>query len=142
VENVAIQFSDSQKNKSENTSDTIKPVIPSGGEFFEMLEQQLRDIACMTIINTIQDEFKKFTGAVPYQRDDRTDSRSRVRYRDFDTRFGVIRDIAIPGARNGQFIPQLVSRWKRRKIKITRAIAELLINGISTRKVKKITKVI
>ena len=143
MENVVIQVSDCHKNSSENICDTSEPVLPSGEEFFDLLEQQLREMARITIINTIQDEFEKFIGAAPYQRsDDRTDSRNGLRYRDFDTRFGVIENIAIPRARKGRFIPQLFRRWKRRETKITRAIADLFINGISTRKVKKITHAI
>ena len=143
MENVAYQLNDNIENSSEPIAETTEALIPSGEQFFDMLEQQLRDIARITIINTIQDEFEKFIGAAPFQRsDDRSDSRNGVRYRDFDTRFGVIEDIAIPRARKGRFIPQLFHRWKRRETKITRAMADLFINGISTRKVKKITKAI
>lgn len=143
MENVAIKYPDSQEETSDNLYETTDKTIPSGEEFFEMLEQQLREIARITIINTIQDEFEQFIGAAPYQRsDDRTDSRNGVRYRDLDTRFGVIKDIAIPRARNGRFIPKLFHRWNRRENKISRAIADLFVNGISTRKVKNITKAI
>ncbi len=142
-ENVAFQFSDRQENNSENIFETTDKAIPSGEQFFDMLEQKLRDIARITIINTIQDEFEQFIGAAPYQRsDDRTDARNGFRYRDFETPFGVIKDIAIPRARKEQFIPKLFTRWKRRENKITRAIADMFVNGISTRKVKKITKAI
>jgi len=143
MENVAFQYSDSQENSFENIFKPTDKAIRSGEEFFDMLEQQLREIARLTIINVIQHEFEQFIGAAPYQRsDDRTDSRNGTRHRDFDTRFGVIKDIAIPRARTDSFIPQLFSRWKRRETKITKAIADMFVNGISTRKVKKITKAI
>ena len=107
MENVAFQYSDSQENSFEKIFNPTDKAIPSGEEFFDMLEQQLREIARLTIINVIQHEFEQFIGAAPYQRcDDRTDSRNGIRYRDFDTRFGVIKDIAIPRARKGSFIPQ------------------------------------
>jgi putative transposase len=141
--NVAIKYPDCQENSSDTIFETTDKLIPSGEEFFDMLEQQLRDIARITIINTINDEFETFIGAAPYQRsDDRTDSRNGFRYRNFETRFGVIKDIAIPRSRSGRFIPKLFTRWKRRENKITRAIADMFVNGISTRKVKKITKAI
>jgi len=143
MENVAIKYPDCQENSSDTIFETTDKGIPSGEEFFDMLEQQLRDIARITIINTINDEFETFIGAAPYQRsDDRTDSRNGFRYRNFETRFGVIKDIAIPRSRSGRFIPKLFTRWKRRENKITRAIADMFVNGISTRKVKKITKAI
>ena len=144
MKNVAIKFPDYQENITDkNIFETTDTTIPSGEEFFDMLEQQLREIARITIINVIQHEFEQFIGAAPYQRsDDRTDSRNGIRYRNFETRFGVIENIAIPRARQRQFFPQLFNRWKRRETKITRAIADMFVNGISTRKVKKITKAI
>jgi putative transposase len=103
----------------------------------------LREMARITIIGTIENEFEQFIGAAPYQRSkDRSDYRNGVRYRDFETRFGVIKDIPIPRARGECFIPNLFARWQRREKKITRLIADLFINGISTRKVKKISKAI
>lgn len=143
MENVAIKYPDCQENTSDTIFETTDQLIPSGEEFFDMLEQQLRDIARITIINTINDEFETFIGAAPYQRsDDRTDSRNGFRYRNFETRFGVIKDIAVPRSRTGRFSPKLFTRWNRRENKITRAIADMFVNGISTRKVKKITKAI
>jgi putative transposase len=143
MENVAIKYPDCQENTSDTIFETTDKSIPSGEQFFDMLEQQLRDIARITIINTINDEFETFIGVAPYQRsDDRTDSRNGFRYRNFETRFGVIKDIPIPRSRTGRFIPKLFNRWIRRENKITRAIADMFVNGISTPKVKKITKAI
>ncbi len=143
MENVDIKYPASQEDTSDTIFETTDKAIPSGEEFFDMLEQQLRDIARITIINTINDEFETFIGAAPYQRsDNRHDSRNGFRYRNFETRFGEIKDIPIPRSRNGRFIPKLFTRWKRRENKITRAIADMFVNGISTRKVKKITKAI
>jgi len=143
MENVDIKYPDSQEDTSDTIFETTDKAIPSGEEFFDMLEQQLRDIARITIINTINDEFETFIGAAPYQRsDNRHDSRNGFRYRNFETRFGEIKDIPIPRSRNGRFIPKLFTRWKRRENKITRAIADMFVNGISTRKVKKIAKAI
>ncbi|UCE55776.1 MAG: IS256 family transposase [Desulfobacterales bacterium] len=141
MENISIQYDESQEK--DNISENIEDIIPSSTEFFDMLEEQIRHIARITIINTIEDEFEQFIGAAPYKRvKERNDYRNGVRYRDFETRFGLIKDIPIPRARKGSFIPKLFDRWIRRENKITRAIADLFINGISTRKVKKITKAI
>jgi len=143
MQNITLQVSESQQ---ENTVDLIEPVtdhVVSGSEFFEMLENQIREFARITIIRTIQDEFEQFIGANPYQRSgERNDYRNGTRYRDFETRFGLIKDIPIPRARSSNFIPQFFRRWLRRENRITRAIAEMFIHGISTRKVKKITKAV
>ena len=141
MENVAIKYPESQEEKSNISSYTVKDVIPDGKEFFDILERELRELARITIINVIKDEFNTFIGASPYKRSDgRSDYRNGVRYRSLDTRFGVIEDITIPRARNGGFVTRLFRRWKRREKKVTRLLADLFINGISTHKVKKITK--
>lgn len=136
--NIAFKSNQSQEKNIHHESEFI---IPSSSEFFEMLEQQIRDFARVTIINTINDEFEQFIGASSYERSDtRADYRNGVRYRNFETRFGPINNIPIPRARDKQFIPKLFDRWNRREKKITRTIADLFINGISTRKIKKLSK--
>lgn len=144
MENVVIPYPESQEEKDNSTFQEVEQILPSGEEFFDMLEQELREIARITIIRTIEDEFNQFIGAAHYQRaEERTDYRNGVRYRrNFDTRFGPIEDIPIPRSRNEGFIPRLFSRWTRREKKITRLIADIFINGVSTRKVKNITKTI
>ena len=143
MENIAIKFNESQEESMFDNPESIVEQLPSGEEFFETLDEQLRHFARITIINTIQDEFEKFIGVGPYQRsDERSDYRNGIRYRDFETRFGVIKDIPIPRARKSNFVSKLFARWIRREKKITQAIADMFIHGISTRKVKKITKTI
>ena len=143
MQNIAKKSIESQEESKFNNTEFYVEQLPSGPEFFEMLDEQLRHLARITIINTIQDEFEKFIGVGPYQRsDERSDYRNGTRYRNFETRFGLIKDIPIPRARKSNFVSKLFDRWIRREKKITRAIAEMFIHGISTRKVKKITKAI
>lgn len=141
MENVAIKYPESQEEKQSVSSYTVEDVIPDSKAFFDILEGELRQIARITIINVIRDEFDKFIGVSPYKRSEgRTDYRNGVRYRSLETRFGVIEDIPVPRARKGNFITGLFRRWTRREKKVTRLLADLFINGISTNKVKKITK--
>jgi transposase-like protein len=111
--------------------------------FFENLEKQTRMFARNVIIRWIQEEFDHFIGAGPYQRtDQRSDQRNGFRTRHVETRLGVLEDIPIPRARNGNFNPTIFHRWKRRERKVTRLLASLFIHGISTRKVKCISKLL
>lgn len=143
MKNIAIRCPESQEEKANSTFQEVEHILPSGEEFFDIFEQQIRQLARITIIRTIEDEFNQFIGAAPYQRsEDRADYRNGVRYRAFDTRFGTIEDIPIPRSRSGLFFTKLFSRWKRREKKITRLIADIFINGVSTRKVKNLTKTI
>ena len=117
--------------------------LPSGDEFHEFVEQHIRKLVRIIFIRVIDHEFEQFMGVAPYERSNaRGDYRNGVRFRNFETAFGVIEDIPIPRARRGSFFPSIFQRWQRRERKITRAIADLFIHGISTRKIKKITKAI
>jgi len=143
MENIAIKLPESQAEFDHSAPVDSEHIKPGAEEFFDILECQLRELARITIINVINDEFRQFVNAAPYQRtEDRADYRNGVRYRGFETRFGTIEDIPIPRARTDCFIPKLFERWRRQEKKIVRAIADMFINGISTRKVKNITKAI
>ena len=54
MKNVAIKYPDYQEETSEHIFITAEKAISSGEEFFDMLEQQLREIARITITNIIQ----------------------------------------------------------------------------------------
>jgi len=105
MQNIAKKSIESQEETKFNNTESFVEQLPSGPEFFEMLDAQLRHLARITIINTIQDEFEKFIAAAPYQRsDNRHDSRNGFRYRNFETRFGEIKDIPVPRSRRcGKF---------------------------------------
>jgi len=141
MENVAIKYPESQEEKDNISSCSVEDITPDSKEFFDILECELRQLARITIVNVIKDEFDKFIGAAPYKRSEcRNDYRNGVRYRSLETRFGMIEDIPVPRARKSGFITRLFSRWNRREKKLTHLLADLFINGISTRKVKKISK--
>jgi len=144
MRNIAFQFGESQEgNNILNHFGINLDHLVSDEMFFDSLEEIVRNIARTLIIYGIQREFDKFIGAAPYQRSDkRTDYRNGTRYRDFETSIGVIEAIPIPRARNSSFIPRLFSKWARKDNKIVKLIADIFIHGISTRKVKKITKTI
>jgi len=144
MRNIAFQFGESQEgNNILNHFGINLDHLVSDEMFFDSLEEIVRNIARTLIIYGIQREFDKFIGAAPYQRSGkRTDYRNGTRYRDFETSIGVIEAIPILRARNSSFIPRLFSKWARKDNKIVKLIADIFIHGISTRKVKKITKTI
>ncbi|MDZ7402096.1 MAG: transposase [candidate division KSB1 bacterium] len=125
MENVATKYPDCQENSSDNLFETTDQLMPNDEEFFDMLEQQLRHIARITIITTFNDEFERFIRTAPYQLSaDRTNSGNGFQYRSFETRFGVIKDIRISRSRKRRFITKLFHRWNRRE---TRLLEPLLI---------------
>lgn len=143
MQNIVINTTESQEQNSNYDTTDLETSVPTEEEFFDMLEAQVRQLARITIISTIEAEFERFVGAAPYKRSSgRQEQRNGFRYRDFETRFGLIEDIPIPRTRRQQFRSTLFASWKRRERKITHAIADMFINGVSTRKVKNITKTI
>lgn len=79
-------------------------------------------------------------GAEPYERTEgRTAYRNGTRERQLTTRIGTL-TLRIPRHRNGQFSTELFMRYQRSEQALMLAMMEMVINGVSTRKVESITE--
>ena len=79
-------------------------------------------------------------GAAPYERTEgRTAYRNGVRERQLTTRIGTL-TLRIPRHRNGQFSTELFMRYQRSEQALVLAMMEMVINGVSTRKIESITE--
>lgn len=65
--------------------------------------------------------------------------RSGYRVRRFDTRMGTMY-LMVPKIRNGGYIPFFVEAKKRSEAALMNVIQEAYVNGVSTRKIEKLTK--
>ena len=65
--------------------------------------------------------------------------RSGYRIRRFDTRMGTMY-LMVPKIRNGGYIPFFVEAKKRSEAALMSVIQEAYVNGVSTRKMDKLTK--
>lgn len=65
--------------------------------------------------------------------------RSGYRVRRFDTRMGTMY-LMVPKIRNGGYIPFFVEAKKRSESALMNVIQEAYVNGVSTRKIEKLTK--
>ena len=54
----------------------------------------------------------------------------------------TVEDVNIPRGRKGGFVPKVIDRFKAFKKKIAKIVVEMFTLGISTRKIKRITKII
>jgi putative transposase len=70
---------------------------------------------------------------------DRQGYRSGYRARRFDTRMGTMY-LMVPKIRNGGYIPFFVEAKKRSEAALMSVIQEAYVNGVSTRKIDKLTK--
>ena len=79
-------------------------------------------------------------GAMPYERsEDRTAYRNGFRDRDLTTRIGSI-TLRIPRHRNGEFSTTMFNRYQRSEQALVLAMIEMVISGVSTRKIENITE--
>ncbi|MGI6706286.1 MAG: IS256 family transposase [Clostridia bacterium] len=79
-------------------------------------------------------------GAQPYERtEERTAYRNGFRDREMTTRVGTL-TLRVPRHRNGQFSTELFARYQRSEQALVLAMMEMVINGVSTRKVELITE--
>jgi len=76
--------------------------------------------------------------AAPYERsDERTDSRNGTRERSLITRIGKI-ELEVPRHRNQPFKTMIFDNYKRSEAALIASMAEMVVNGVSTRKVSKV----
>lgn len=79
-------------------------------------------------------------GAKPYERTDQRKAYRNGYYdRDLTTRVGTL-NLSIPRHRNGEFSTELFERYQRSEQALLLSMMEMVVNGVSTRKVEKITK--
>jgi putative transposase len=79
-------------------------------------------------------------GAAPYERTEgRTAYRNGTRERQLTTRVGTL-TLKVPRHRNGQFSTELFMRYQRSEQALMLAMMEMVINGVSTRKIESITE--
>ncbi len=77
--------------------------------------------------------------ALPYERsDDRQGQRNGYRPRNMKTRVGPLK-LQIPRVRSGRFSTGMFGRYQRREQALVLAMMEMVLNGVSTRKVRRIT---
>ena len=77
-------------------------------------------------------------GAEPYERsEERTDSRNGTRVRGLTTRIGRI-TLQVPRHRNQPFKSMVFENYSRSEAALMAGMAEMVVNGISTRKVQKV----
>ena len=88
----------------------------------------------------LQSEMTEFLGASPGERaEGRSGYRAGYYGRGLITRVGKI-ELRVPRDRNGEFSTALFERFQRSEKALVSALAEMYIQGVSTRKVKAITE--
>ncbi|MFC5986379.1 IS256 family transposase, partial [Marinicrinis lubricantis] len=94
-----------------------------------------------SVLNQVlQAQASEQLGAEPYERsDDRQGYRNGSYPRQLTTRVGKI-ILRVPRLRNGEFSSEMFARFQRSEQALVLALMEMVINGVSTRKVSQITE--
>lgn len=112
---------------------TVEALVASDPDLMKaLMKQALREV--------LEGEMTELLGAAPGER---TDSRQGYRAgyysRGLVTRIGKL-ELRVPRDRNGEFSTALFERYARSEKALVAALAEMYVQGVSTRKVKAITE--
>jgi transposase-like protein len=118
--------------------------LKAGVARLEALVAQDRDLLKALVKEALdqllQAEMAEFLGAAPGERTQgRLGYRSGYYSRGLITRVGKI-ELRVPRDRNGEFSTALFERFQRSEKALVSALAEMYVQGVSTRKVKAITE--
>lgn len=121
------------RKKDSLKSGDLKEVLLSDIDFLkELVEQLLQQI--------LEQEMVEIIGADKHERSDgRKGYRSGYYHRTLYTRVGKL-ELRVPQDRQGRFSTELFARYQRSEQALVSSLAEMYVQGVSTRKVKAITE--
>jgi putative transposase len=103
-------------------------------------DEWMRDLLEWLLQEVLDLEFSQFLGAEPYERSqDRKGYRNGYYQRELFTRLGRL-TLRVPRDRRGRFSTEIFERYQRSEKALVLALQESYLQGVSTRKVKKITE--
>jgi transposase-like protein len=112
--------------------DKIQDLLQSGDSLRVLLEQALNQL--------LQAEITEHLHATPGERtDERRGYRNGSYRRSLTTRVGTL-ELEVPRDRAGSFRTELFERYQRSEKALVLSLMDMVVQGVSTRKVKKITR--
>lgn len=119
--------------KSKSSVVAIEALLGQQGELFKrLLKESLQEV--------LEAEMTELIGAGPGERTaDRSGYRAGYYSRSLVTRIGKL-ELRVPRDRDGRFSTELFERYQRSEKALVSALAEMYVQGVSTRKVKAVTE--
>jgi transposase-like protein len=113
-------------------------------EILEQIAEQglgyLPELIRLVVNAAMKAERQQYLGVAPYERSEkRRDQANGFKSKTMRTRLGEI-EFAIPQVREGEFYPQALEKGLRSERALTMALAEMYVQGTSTRKVNAIVE--
>lgn len=120
-----------QLNITLNQEEILQLLANNSGDAFKKLLQE-------SLNSVLKAESAEQLQAAPYERTDgRTDSRNGTRERELTTRIGRI-TLRVPRHRNAPFKTMVFENYARSEAALVASMAEMVVNGVSTRKVSQV----
>lgn len=119
--------------KSKSSVVCLEGLLGQQGELFKrLLKESLQEV--------LEAEMTEVIGAAPGERtDERSGYRAGYYSRSLITRIGKL-ELRVPRDRDGRFSTELFDRYQRSEKALVSALAEMYVQGVSTRKVKAVTE--
>jgi putative transposase len=113
--------------------ESLLPALFGQGDGLKVLmEQVLNQVLAAQVTNALQ--------AQPGERTpERTGYRNGFRERRLQTRIGTL-TLSVPRTRSGEFSPELWARYQRSEQAFVLALCEMVLQGVSTRKIEAVTQ--
>lgn len=122
-----------QLNITLNQEEILQLLSNDRNETFKTLLQE-------SLNGILKAESEEQLKAAPYERtEDRTDSRNGTRERELTTRIGTI-TLTVPRHRNTPFKTMVFDNYTRSEAAFVAGMAEMVVNGVSTRRVSKVVE--
>ena len=103
-------------------------------------DDPVRALMQVLLQGLLEEEMTAHVGAEPYERTDgRRGHRNGYKPRALKTRVGTL-DLWVPQDRQGRFRTELFERYQRSEKALVLALVEMYLQGVSTRKVQRITE--
>lgn len=114
------------------SDEIVHGLFKEDGAMARLVEQVLNQVLQAEVTEALQ--------AKPFERtEERLGYRNGFKPRTMTTRVGRL-TLSVPQVRDGKFSPELFARFQRSEQALILALMEMVINGVSTRKVAKITE--
>jgi transposase-like protein len=105
-------------------------------EFSKGIKQQMKEALRNIFDSIMREEIMVYTGTQWNEKNsERIDYRNGYRYRDLLTPYGNLDKITVPRLRQGKFRTQVFSNYQRRMKAVDRALKDIFLAGVSTRRV-------
>jgi len=113
-------------------SETLQRLFTGDGQLGRLVEAVLNQVLNAQVGEQLQ--------AAPYERSEqRQGYRNGYKPRQLTTRVGAL-TLLVPQVRDGQFSTELFARYQRSEQALVLTLMEMVVNGVSTRKVARITE--